>query len=87
MLLFGQGLIALFSGNRRQENPIYRMFVFLTKPITVAVRWLTPKFVVDQHIPLVAFLLLGWVWIGAVVAKVSLCVDQPEVAVCARRAE
>jgi hypothetical protein len=37
-------------------------------------RFITPRFVLERHHPLVAFLLLGLVWVIATFAKISHCV-------------
>lgn len=63
LALLGQGLLALLAGARRDTNPIYMLFKIVTKPAVVAARWITPKLVIDKHIPFVAFFLLFWLWI------------------------
>ena len=60
MFLLGQGLLALLAGSRRHTNTVYKLFLLLTSPITNVVRKITPKKIVDQHVPLVAFFLLFW---------------------------
>jgi hypothetical protein len=69
LALLGQGLLALLAGARRDTNPIYMLFKIVTKPAVVAARWITPKLVIDKHIPFVAFFLLFWVWIFLAWAK------------------
>ncbi len=63
----GQGLVALFSGTRREENVIYQVFRIVTGPVTRATRAITPRFVPDRHVPFVAFGLLLWAWILVIV--------------------
>jgi hypothetical protein len=63
LALLGQGLLALLAGARRDTNPIYMLFKIVTKPAIVAARWITPRLVIDKHIPFVAFFLLFWLWI------------------------
>jgi len=69
LALLGQGLLALLAGARRDTNPIYMLFKIVTKPAIVAARWITPKLVIDKHIPFVAFFLLFWLWIFLAWAK------------------
>ena len=69
LALLGQGLLALLAGARRDTNPIYMLFKIVTKPAIVAARWITPKLVIDKHIPFVAFFLLFWLWIFLARAK------------------
>lgn len=64
LLLAGQGLVFLLSFGRHEGNPIYRFFRFLTRPVVRPVRAITPKFVVDQHLPAVTFFLLFWLWVA-----------------------
>jgi hypothetical protein len=64
----GQGLVALFSGTRREQNVIYQVFRIVTGPVTRATRVITPRFVPDRHVPFVAFGLLLWAWILVIVA-------------------
>ena len=68
----GQGLVAIFSGSRREQNVIYQVFRIVTGPVTRATRVLMPRFIPDRHIPFVAFGLLLWVWILLVVGLASV---------------
>lgn len=63
LALIGQGAVALLSGARRAANPIYRIFQIVTAPVLRAVRWVTPKAIIDKHLPFVAFFVLFWLWI------------------------
>jgi uncharacterized protein YggT (Ycf19 family) len=69
LALLGQGAVALLAGARRQTNPIYQLFAIVTRPVIRAVRWITPKPVIDRHVPFVAFFLLFWLWIFLAWAK------------------
>jgi hypothetical protein len=66
LALIGQGLVALFSGVNRDRNFVYALFRVVTRPPTRLARLLTPRFVPDQHMPLVAFFLVFWIWIACV---------------------
>jgi hypothetical protein len=68
----GQGLVAVFSGTRREQNVIYQVFRIVTGPVTRATRFLMPKFIPDRHIPFIAFGLLLWVWVFLIVGLASL---------------
>ena len=70
VVMLGQGLLYLFAGSRRQENVIYRAFATATAPIMKATRFVTPRFIVDQHIGFVAFFLLVILWLLALGLKV-----------------
>lgn len=70
LLLFGQGIVYVISFGRHEGNPVYRMMRFLTRPVVSVARALAPRFVVDQHIPALAFILLFWLWIGLKLAQI-----------------
>lgn len=76
LFLIGRGLIAILVKFMRQapeRNVIFQLFVVLTKPIINLARMITPRFVVDRHLPLVAFLLVIWIYVLAAGWKISLC--------------
>ncbi|NBS64604.1 MAG: hypothetical protein EBT33_09685 [Betaproteobacteria bacterium] len=64
LLLLGQGLVFLLSFGRHESNPIYRFLRFLTGPVVRPVRVITPRFVVDQHVPAIALFILFWAWVA-----------------------
>lgn len=72
--LLGQGVLALLAGRRRNENPFYQLFQVITRPLITAARFISPRVVLDQHLPLVAVLLLSFVWIVATITKIDICV-------------
>ena len=67
--LIGQGLLHLLAGKSRDTNVIYKLFRVITSPVTRAVRALTPRFILDRHINMVAFFLLLWLWLLLALAK------------------
>ena len=42
LTLLGQGILAVLAGARRQGNPIYALFLIVTRPVMRAVRMVTP---------------------------------------------
>jgi hypothetical protein len=66
MFLLGRGLLYILAGQHREKNFIYQILSVITNPIFKATRFITPKVVLDRHIPFVAFLLVAWIWIGVV---------------------
>lgn len=69
LFLLGQGALYLLAGRRRDGNAVYCFFRLATQPLLRLVRRITPKIVVDRHLPFVAFLLLFWLWIALALAK------------------
>lgn len=73
--LLGQGVLALFAGKGRERNVVYRLMQTITGPAVKTVRAVTPRFILDPHIPFVTFFLLFWLWIGLAVAKRYVCIS------------
>ena len=71
--LLGQGVLYVLAGRRREQNAVYRMFQFLTRPVIRATRAIAPKVVLDRHIPMLSFFLLFWLWIVLQILKLRLC--------------
>jgi hypothetical protein len=75
LALLGQWLLGLLAGKRRDENFFYRLLDILTKPFVKVVRAITPRVVLDRHVPLATLLLMAVVWLVATVAKVNICMQ------------
>jgi hypothetical protein len=71
--LLGQGAVALLAGKYREQNIFYRVLRIVTQPVVRAVRFVTPRFIIDAHIPMLTFFLLFWLWIVLALAKRHLC--------------
>jgi hypothetical protein len=66
MFLFGRGVLHLLAGAKRDANIFYQVMKVVTDPVIRAARWLTPRVIVDRHVPFVAFVLVLWVWLAVV---------------------
>lgn len=75
MALAGQFLLGLLAGQKRDTNLFYQLLQVLTKPFVKGMRLVTPKVVIDRHIPLAAFVALAMVWVVATITKVNLCLQ------------
>jgi hypothetical protein len=75
MALLSQWLLGLLAGAKRETNMFYQLLQVITRPFIKATRLISPRFVLDRHVPLGAFLLLSVVWFGAVIAKINLCLQ------------
>jgi hypothetical protein len=73
LALTGQWVLGLLSGPSREHNPVYQMLGVVGRPFVWLARRLSPRWVLDRHVPVVAFLLLAWTWVGVTVVKLSLC--------------
>ena len=68
------GLLARMMGQPPQNNFIYRLFALVASPVVKPCRWITPKFVADRHLPLVAFALLAVGYLWTMLAIANACV-------------
>lgn len=84
LALLAQFLVGIFGWNRRHENPVYRLFEIVSSPVTRLVRLVTPKVVLDQHIPLAAFFVLLFAWLGTIYGIARSCAADPQQESCAR---
>ena len=64
--------IGVLAGSKREQNFVYGIMKTLTSPVTRIARLISPRFVLDQHIWLVAIFLLVAAWVALTAAKVSL---------------
>lgn len=71
--LLGQGILALLAGSHRHNNLVYKLFDVVTSPVIKAVRFITPKVVIDKHIPFVAFFYLFWLLVLLAYVRRELC--------------
>jgi hypothetical protein len=75
LALFGQWVLGLLAGAKKDQNLFYQILQIVGKPFVVAARVITPKQVIDRHVPLVAFLLLLFIWLAATLMKIRTCLQ------------
>lgn len=75
MALAGQFLLGLLAGQKRETNLFYQLLQVMTKPFVKGMRLVTPKVVIDRHIPLAAFVALTMVWVVTTITKINLCLQ------------
>lgn len=75
LALLGQWLLGLLAGRKRDTNLFYQLFQVLTGPFVRGARLITPRIVLDRHVPLVAFLLLAFAWVFATAYRIQTCVQ------------
>ena len=66
LALLGQAMVGAFNWGKRRDNLLYRLFELIARPVVKLVRLLSPKVVLDRHVPVAAFVLL-WIvyfWLG-----------------------
>ncbi len=63
------------AGAKKDQNLFYQILQIIGRPFVSVARLLTPKLVLDRHVPLVAFLLLLFIWLGATIYKIQTCLQ------------
>ena len=75
LALLGQWILGLLAGAKKDGNLFYQILQIVGKPFVVAARFITPKQIIDRHVPLVAFLLLLFIWIAATLMRIRICLE------------
>jgi YGGT family len=75
MALLGQWLLGLLAGRKRETNVFYQTLAAVTKPFVSGVRRITPRVVIDRHVPVATCVLLAMVWLLATLTKINLCLE------------
>ncbi len=75
LALLGQWLLGLLAGAKRDKNIFYQLLEIMGRPFVMVARLVSPKFVVERHLPLVAFLMLAFVWLGVTILKIQTCLQ------------
>lgn len=75
LALAGQAVLAVLAGAKRDQNLFYQLLQVMTRPFIAGARLISPRVVLDRHVPLVAFLLLFFVWLVATITKIQICVQ------------
>lgn len=73
LALVGQWVLGLLAGKRKDTNLFYQVLQQMGKPFVQVARLVTPKFVLERHLPLVAFLILAFIWVAVTLTKVNHC--------------
>jgi hypothetical protein len=75
LALVGRFILGLLAGAKRAGNPFYGVLDVLVRPFIKLTRLVTPRIVLDQHVPLATFFLLLLVWLVATAYKINLCLQ------------
>jgi hypothetical protein len=74
LALAGQWVLGILTGAKRDQNLFYQLLQVMTRPFVAGARLITPRIVIERHVPLVAFVVLLFIWLGATIAKINICV-------------
>ena len=64
MFLLGRGMLYILAGAKREGNIFYQVLKIVTDPVFRIARLVTPRIILDAHIPFVAVVLVAWVWLA-----------------------
>ncbi len=81
LFIVGRFLLGLLAGAKRNTNIFWQMLDIAAKPALWITRRVSPKLILDQHIPLAAASWLLIAWVLVVKLKIDLCL-QTGVAAC-----
>ena len=75
MFIVGRFILGLLAGAKRQTNVFWQLLDVAAKPSLWVTRKLSPKLILDQHIPLAAASWLVVAWVLVVKLKIDLCMQ------------
>jgi hypothetical protein len=75
-LFAGRAAMWVFAGANRDKNFIYQLFKKGTDPLVKATRFITPRFVLDRHVPFVTVILLVWIGLMVIHFRRTICLAQ-----------
>ena len=75
MFIVGRFILGLLAGAKRDTNVFWQLLDVASKPALWLTRRISPKLILDQHIPLatVSWLILAWVLV--VKLKIDVCLE------------
>jgi hypothetical protein len=75
MFIVGRFVLGLLAGAKRQTNIFWQMLDIASRPALWLTRAVSPKLILDQHIPLATASWLLVAWVLTVKTKVDLCIE------------
>ncbi len=75
MALFGQGLLFVLAGQKRDTNLFYQLFQVLNRPWMGLARLISPARIDPRHHGWVAFFVTAVLYIAVTLAKIEHCVS------------
>lgn len=75
MFIVGRFVLGLLAGAKRQTNVFWQLLDVAAKPSLWLTRKLSPRLILDQHIPLAAASWLLVAWVLVVKTKIDLCME------------
>ncbi|MGA0571518.1 hypothetical protein ACO2Q9_12455 [Variovorax sp. VNK109] len=73
MFIIARFVLGLLAGAKKETNVFWQLLDVAAKPALWVTRRISPRFILDQHIPLAAASLLLMAWLFTVKMKIDLC--------------
>lgn len=75
LVLLGQWLLGVLTGERRGSNFVYRLLQAAGRPFVGVARYVSPAAVAQRHLPLIAACWLGLAWLPLTLFKIRICLQ------------
>ena len=75
MFIVGRFLLGLLAGAKRDQNVFWQLLDVAPKPALWITRKISPKLILDQHIPLATSSWLLIAWVLMVQLKIDMCLE------------
>lgn len=75
LALVGQFVLGLLAGAKRDSNVFYKLLEVVASPFVKLMRLLTPRVVLDRHVPLATFLVLCVLLVLLSILRITLCLE------------
>ena len=75
LFIVGRFILGLLAGAKRQTNVFWQLLDVASKPALWLTRRVSPRLILDQHIPLAAASWLIIAWVLVAMAKIVICLQ------------
>ena len=75
MFIIGRFLLGLLTGSNRDHNVFWQLLDVASKPALWITRKISPKLILDRHIPLATSSWLLIAWVVVVQLKIEICLE------------
>ena len=75
MFMVGRFLLGLLAGPKRDNNVFWQLLDVASKPALWITRKISPRLILDQHIPLATSSWLIIAWVLVVQMKIEMCLE------------
>ena len=75
MFIVGRFLLGLLAGTNRDNNVFWQLLDVASKPALWITRKISPRLILDQHIPLATSSWLIIAWVVVVELKIDMCLE------------